>query len=228
MTVSTKVIEMIVTRTDLSYVQIQYGKRLQIAPNFQSLPYCQKNHSAAFIKSHNLLVVWEDDPQKLLTRAQGIQDALVKMIWGDEIARVNDKAIVKSIGVEVADPDEFLSEVEHSLEPPRRLRLWQTCYTSIAITMLTVAIGSGWRQVVIQQYHEPNLLRLLFAVAIPAQAWLSLVILTTFDNNQIALTYPVLLPGCRRKYRTNIRIPDTCANKQQILLRQAPQAPSLR
>jgi hypothetical protein len=178
LTIATEMVGIVLERTDLPYVELQFGKRLQIVPDFKSLPYCQRYHSAAFVRSHETLVVWEDDPQKLLIRAQGISDALVKMIWGDEIVRIDDKAIAKSIGIDT-DVDGSLSDFESRLEPPRRLRLWQTCYTSIAMTMLTVAIGSGWRQVAIQHNGEPNWLRLLFLVAIPAQAWLSLVTLAT-------------------------------------------------
>jgi hypothetical protein len=187
LTVTTEIIGTILERTDLPYVEIQFGKRLQVVPDFESLPYCQRYHSAAFVRSHETVVVWEDDPQKLLTRAQGIQDALLKMIWGNEIARVDETAIVKSIGVD-RDFDGSLSDFGGRQEPPRRLRLWQTCYTSIAMAMLTVAIGSGWRQVAIQHNAEPNWLRLLFIIAIPAQAWLSLVNVATYKDVWIALT----------------------------------------
>jgi hypothetical protein len=175
MTINTRMINLIMSRTYLPYVQIQFGKRIQIVPDFNALPYCQKNHSAAFVASHQRLVVWEDDPQRLLDRAQGIQDALVKMIWGNDLARMTDKTIAKSIGIEMKEYDESLKDYEEHPEQPRKIKLWQSLYAAIAICMLTVTIGSGWRQVAIQQIHDPNWLRLLFLIAIPGQAWLSLV-----------------------------------------------------
>jgi hypothetical protein len=175
MTVNSRTIKLILSRTELPYVQIQSGKRLQVVPDFDALAYCQRYHSAAFVKSHQSLVVWEDDPERLLVRAEGIQDALVKMIWGDELAQVTKKTIEKSVGVDVAECDESWDGSENVKNQQRPLRLWQTVYTSIAILMLTTAIGSGWRQVAIQQVQDPDWLRLLFLISLPGEAWLSLV-----------------------------------------------------
>lgn len=169
-------IKLILERTDLPYVQIQYGQRLQVVPDFSALQYCRKNMQAAFVASHQALVVWEDEPKRLLERAQSIQDALVQMIWGKDLARVTEKAVAKSIGLEAKEYSEEPWDIfDDTPEKPRKLKMWQSVYTSIAILMLTVAVGSGWRQVAIQQIHEPNWLRMLFLIAIPAQAWLSLV-----------------------------------------------------
>jgi hypothetical protein len=175
MTVNSKIIHLILSRTNLPYVQIQSGKRLQIVPDFGALAYCQKNQSAAFIRSHEVLVVWEDDPKKLLDRAQGLQDAIVMMVWGNEVAFATEKAISKSVGKEVSEHDAYLDDFDSSEEGPRKLRVWQAIYTSTAILMLTVAIGSGWREIGIQQVQAPNWLRLLFLITLAPHVWLSLV-----------------------------------------------------
>jgi hypothetical protein len=175
MTVRTKIIHLILSRTDLSYVQIQSGKRLQIIPDFGALAYCQKNQSAAFVRSHQTLVVWEDDPKKLLDRAQGLQDAIIRMVWGNEVAFATERAIAKSVGTEFPDHGTDLDELEDNQEPPRKIRVWQAIYTSTAILMLTVAIGGGWREIGIQQVQAPNWLRLLFLITLPPHVWLSLV-----------------------------------------------------
>jgi hypothetical protein len=175
MTVNSRIIKLILGRTELPYVQIQAGKRLQVVPDFDALPYSQKNQFAAFVSSHQTLVVWEDDPKRLIDRAQGIQDALIKMIGGDEIAHLTSKSIEKSVG---ADMDEYVDSLvghEDVEDHKRPLKMWQPLYTSIAILMLTAAIGSGWRKVAIQQVQDPDWLRLLFIIAIPGQACLSLV-----------------------------------------------------
>lgn len=112
---------------------------------------------------------------KLLNRTQGLQDALVKMIWGNDLAYITDKTTEKNMGVDATEYDEPWDIQDNGKDEPRRLIVWQATYTSIAVAMLTVAIGSGWRQVAIQQIQEPNWLRLLFALAIPGQVWLSLV-----------------------------------------------------
>jgi hypothetical protein len=189
MTVSTKMIKLILSRTELPYVQIQHGKRLQVVPDMASLKFCQKNQSASFVAKEQVLVVWEDDPGSLLERAQGIQDSLVRMIWGNELSRVTDAGIAKTLGIDIYDLDAGFQEFE-SPEEPRPIRLWQTVYTAMAITMLTAAIGSGWRQVAIQQVYNPNWFRMLFALTLPAQGWLALVSSSTTGSLSGPLTRP--------------------------------------
>jgi len=109
---------------------------------------------------------------RLIDRAQGLQDALVNMIWGNTLAYVTDNTTEKNMGI---DADTLSIKEEDDNENPRRVIVFQSAYTSIAICMLTVAIGSGWRQVAVQQVQEPNWLRLLFLIPIPGQVWLSLV-----------------------------------------------------
>ncbi|KAF2029599.1 hypothetical protein EK21DRAFT_101075 [Setomelanomma holmii] len=138
-------------------IRIQHGKQLQVVPDFDALPFCQRNQSAAFIASHRILVVWEDDPMRLVDRAQGIQDALMKMIWA-------------------RSPEDTKKNV-------RRVVLWQAAYTGMAVCMLTTAIGSGWRQIAIQQIQEPNWLRLLCVLPLPGQVWLSLFFFQAIMGN---------------------------------------------
>jgi hypothetical protein len=172
MTVNTRIIKLILSRIDLPYIKIQHGKRLQIIPDFNALPFCQKSQSAAFIASHQMLLVWEDDPMRLLTRTQEIQDALMKVIWGDEIANDTATSAEKSSGVKVTECE---PAAHNGNKGPRRTVMWQSAYTAMAICMLTTATASGWRQIAIQQIQEPNWLRLLFIIALPGQIWLSLV-----------------------------------------------------
>lgn len=176
MTVNTRIIKLLVERSEQPWIQIQANLRLQVIPDLDALPHCQKNQSAAFISSHRMLVVWEDDPKRLLERAQYIEDALVKMIWGNEtIQEINELATGKKPFVDVLEYDEkSIAQLEEA-EGTRLTMMWQTAYTTMTLLLVTVAIGSGWRQVAIQQIQDPNLLRLLFIVCVPAQVWLSWV-----------------------------------------------------
>jgi hypothetical protein len=175
MTVNNNIIHLIISGTELPYVQIQSGKRLQIVPDFGALAYCQKHQSAAFVRSHQTLVVWDDDPDNLLERAQGIQNAIIKMVWGTNIAFANEKTIAKSAGAEVPEFGSDTTDMEGSVEPPRKMRMHQAIYTATATLLLTVTMGAGWRQIGIQQVQAPNWLRLLFILTLVPHFWLSLV-----------------------------------------------------
>jgi len=56
------------------------------------------------------------------------------------------------------------------------MKMWQAAYCGMSILLLTVAIGSGYRQIAIEEFQAPkHWLRLLFLICLPAQVWLSLV-----------------------------------------------------
>jgi hypothetical protein len=175
MTINSRMIKLILGRTDLTYIQIQDGKRVQVVPDYDALPYCQRNQFAAFVTSHQTLVVWEDNPRRLIERSQCVQDALIKTIGGDRFAQITDRSMEKDGGAGAASLDVAMTGLEDAKELTRPVMVHQACYTSVAILMLTAAIGSGWRQVAIQQVQDPDWLRLLFLIALPSQACLALV-----------------------------------------------------
>ncbi|KAF1837671.1 hypothetical protein BDW02DRAFT_107269 [Decorospora gaudefroyi] len=194
MTVNTRVIKYILERTHLPYVQIQSGLRLQVIPDFEALPYCQRGQSAAFIASRGMLVVWQDDPKLLLERAEFIINALMRMMCGAEYGYSADDEMEKVLGknpmVDIQDYDDIFDTGNGQDEKPRELKMWQSAYCGMSILLLTTAIGSGWRQIAIQQIQDPNWLRLLFIVCLPAQVWLSLFFFQAVVGNMAQIFGP--------------------------------------
>ncbi|CAO2650163.1 Nn.00g014550.m01.CDS01 [Neocucurbitaria sp. VM-36] len=183
MTVSSKIIKYLLARAEEPYIQIQPGFRLQIIPNLHFLPHCQKGQSAAFIASHQMLLIWQDDPKLLFQRAQGFQKALEKSIVGGEFGNEDERVVSKLQFADVADYEDNFGIEESTNDKPRKTKLWQAMYTGLTILALTTALGSGWRQVAIQQIHEPNWFRLLFIISVPAQVWLSLFFFQAIVGN---------------------------------------------
>lgn len=179
MTVKTRVISYLLAKSDVSYVEIRPGLRLQVIPNFASLSFCQRGQSAAFVASEQLLVVWQDDAKLLLEKSELLINYMMRMMCGHDYGYSVDEELDivngKSVSYDHPEQDNS-SELDDTHDPtPRKLKIWQSIYTAISILLLTTAIGSGWRKVAIQQIQEPNWLRLLFIICLPAQFWLSLV-----------------------------------------------------
>src|ERR1700710_1976270 len=84
MTVKTDVIETFLRTSQLSYVPYVDGLRIQVLPNISFLSTCKKHHFAAFIQDPGFLVVWHDDPEQVITRAEKIEQHLVSLLWKDE------------------------------------------------------------------------------------------------------------------------------------------------
>ena len=181
MTVNTRVIKLFLKRQDLPYVPLQDGLRLQILPNITYLPTCQKHHFAAFIQDTSILVVWDDEPKHLLARADMIEKQLMAMIWDDNSnSAAYDEKMNKSQTVLVSEVPQEGSDGEGGyedliVEKPRKLVLIQAVLCALTLMLLIAAIGSGWRQIVIELLVDHQVIRLAFAAVVPLQMWLALV-----------------------------------------------------
>ena len=174
MTVNTRVIKLLLAKCDRTYIQLDSGLRLQVIPNLEALPYCAKHQSAAFVASQQILVVWEDDPKKLLDRVNFIQDTLMRMIWENGGAMGLDEKKEPHISVAPAEGGEI--EIEEELEEkPRRPVLIQATLTACTIALVMFALGSGWRHIAVELVVDQNWVRIVFISCMLPQAWLSLV-----------------------------------------------------
>jgi hypothetical protein len=186
MTVNTRVLQLFMAaRPDENFIQIHRTLRLQVVPDLASLPNCQRHQSAAFIANTATLIVWEDEPTRLLERAEYIQDALMKMSWKPEPEDegAEEKGDGKKPFVQIEEYDDPTAEEEADQDKPRETVLWQTIYESMTIVLVVAALGAGWRAVAIEMVQDPNWLRLAFLAALPAQCWLALFFFQALVGN---------------------------------------------
>lgn len=176
MTVNTRVINLFLQNNPSHSVPLSNGLRLQVLPEMSFLPRCQKHHFAAFIADRGQLVVWDDDPRLILTRAQRIEEELMEMIWQDDNEMLDDK----EAGELGEGRLETWEDIERGHNPRRPIMLWQSFQTACCLMLTCIAIGAGWKQIAFEIIVDQNYTRLLFLLIIPAQIWLALV---SFRNN---------------------------------------------
>jgi hypothetical protein len=155
------------------------GLRLQILPDIFALQVCQKHQFAAFVRTHNILIVWDDDANHVLKRVQSIEDQLITMVWKDEMddnesAPPAFSAASSSISLN-ADGSSLERGGEAAVSP--RIVLLQPIPTAITIILLIAAIGSGWRQVALEIKVDHNWMHLAFIVEVSFQYWLALFLM---------------------------------------------------
>jgi hypothetical protein len=195
MTVNTRVIKLILTNTQLSYVQIHEGLRLQVLSNLEQLPYCQKHQSAAFIAQQQYLIVWEDDPTKLLERARYIEDSLIKMVWGGE------KGGFLALGEKTtASTYEWESAYDAENTEKRPTMLIQAFLTAGTLAMILIAIGTGWRHVVVEMGQDPKWIRMAFLGCLIPQFWLGLFFFQAIMGNLAQMVGPTSQVRANSKY----------------------------
>ncbi|KAL9593918.1 MAG: hypothetical protein Q9219_007314 [cf. Caloplaca sp. 3 TL-2023] len=177
MTVSTRVINLIMQRDDLVHIQLKDGLKLQILPNIAFLPTCQKYQNAAFIKDQAILVVWADSPNEIQARAAAIEEQMIYVFsqgmspYGEEVDEKKEEQTVNV--VELPDDGTYGGE-EGYVEKPRPIILTQPLMTAITLILVVAAMGSGWRAMAIEIAVDQSYLRLALLVVVPIQVWLAL------------------------------------------------------
>ena len=215
MTVNTRVIRILLHNNNTPHVEIQEGLRIQVLPDVSYLARCQKHQFAAFIADQGILVVWDDEPRKVLSRVERLETALMDMIWGDGPGSVDDDDKKDSKSFTSTDGN----DLESASEKPRQIFLMQSWLTAATIALTTTAVGAGWRQVAIEVLVDKSFMRLLFVFTLIPQFWLALVRCLQEDKNLMHTnSRPVLLSSARGKYRPDHRSHKPNEPKHKILL----------
>lgn len=181
MTVSTPVTRTILegmAQKELGYVPIPNGLRVQVLKTMSDLPQCQVHHFAAFIEDLMILVVWDDDPELLLQRAETLEESFVTMIWvgGGEIAEEDGNGDPKALpgkGIDAADPR--MLEAGKVGQERRPVRIVSSIIVALTICLATTCMGFGWRRLAIECKVDRHFPRLVLVLLAPVQLFFSMV-----------------------------------------------------
>ncbi|KAI0144157.1 glycosyl transferase family group 2-domain-containing protein [Hypoxylon sp. NC0597] len=197
MTVNTRVINVILAsrRTTYEYIPLSDGLRLQVLPSMRELPRCQKHHFAAFIQDLQILVVWDDDPKKLLARADVLERQLMKMIWGpgdeedkqeEEKEDDNEKGQGVEVGVTGVDLEAAPSEAER-----RATKLSSSCIVSLTLALCISCMGLGLRSLAYEVETDGSYVRLALIAVIPVEMWVALFFFQSIITNLFETFGPI-------------------------------------
>lgn len=182
MTVSTPVTRTILESMmyeKLNYVPMPNGLRVQVLKTFSDLPRCQIHHFAAFLEDLMILVVWDDDPEHLLQRAENLEENVVKMIWGDEQdqaaenAKKEDPKAQADDETEVTDPGTL--EAGTAGQERRPVRIVSSIIVACTICLAVTCMGFGWRRLAMECKVDKNFVRLALLALAPVQLFFSMV-----------------------------------------------------
>lgn len=183
MTVNTRVINLVLERTDLVTVDLHNGLHVQILPSIRFLGGCQRHQNAAFIKDQSVLVVWADSPIEIINRAKKIESQMM-VVFARGLDPYDEKNQIKegsavTVSEKPADgsnsDEDGIAREDGLLEPPRKIVLNQAVLTGLTLILIVAALGSGWRQVAIEITVDHQYIRLAFILVVPLQIWLALV-----------------------------------------------------
>ena len=178
MTVNTPVVRSILVslqrESDFDYVPLPEGLRVQILDTITDLPRAQLHHFAAFIMDTQLLVIWDDEPENLMARADNLEMQLVKMVWSgndyDESDAPDEKA--PPYVATVADVDGLEGQMAKDTRP---IMLQSSLLVGVTMALSIACLGLGWRALVLQAWVDGGYLRFALIIVSPLYWFISLV-----------------------------------------------------
>jgi len=206
MTVNTRVINVILAsrRTSYDYIPLPDGLRLQVLPSMRELPRCQKHHFAAFIQDLQILVVWDDEPKKVLARAEALERQLMKMIWGsgDQEEDEAEGEGEKGQGIEIDETPVDLEAAANS--PDRRIKLTSAFTVALTLALSLSTIGIGYRALALEIATDKSFIRLALIVVSPLQVWVGYFFFQTIIINFFEIFGPISAVASNSKFYSGV------------------------
>lgn len=222
---------------DTPSVPLADGRRIQVLKDIYALSRCKKHHFAAFICDPPQLIVWHDDPEGLISRAEQIESLLVAMLWRDDnmlesravspafpgsdwpgsSGLPNLKQTMRIKEKEVSEPQEAGADEEMVFyDGPRKTLIYQSILIGIVGMLIVAAIGVGWRKVAIEVKVDHNYMRFAFAAVFPAQVWLGWFFFQTLVTGVSQMIGPVNQILSNSRSYSGIRSKRLNADKQSL------------
>lgn len=174
LTVNSRVIQTFVQFSP-GAVSIPLGKglRVQILPCIDDLPKARKNQGAAFLAAEQLLLVWDDDPNNIFSRAVAIEDELMTLVWkAGEAEETEESEKTKGPAVVETELDEETGEYKPENRPTN---LINSVLVGLTMIIILAMLGMCFRVIAIQVLVDNSWTRLAFLAMTPIQVFFTLV-----------------------------------------------------
>lgn len=182
MTVSTPVTRTIIESmayVEMDYVPMPSGLRIQVLKTMSDLQRCHLHQFAAFLEDLMILVVWDDDAEHLLQRAEDLEANFVEMTWGEgvEASEVDDEDDKEEASRNECanDSDPRQLEAGTTKEDRRPVRLENAAIVAFTLCLAIVCISLGWKALAVECMVDGTYTRLVLAAFGPMQFFISLV-----------------------------------------------------
>lgn len=178
MTVNTPVVSAILRNLKthkVCFVPLSDGLHVQVLKTMNDLPRCQLHHFAAFIEDTEILVVWDDDPEQLLQRAEKLEGKLMELIWEGENTEESESTKKKRVAQEAVhelDPNALEKALS---EEKRPVRLESASMVACTLALCLSCVGLGFRNIALGIAIDGNYSVIALIAAVPAQFFVSLV-----------------------------------------------------
>ncbi|KAH8717088.1 glycosyl transferase family group 2-domain-containing protein [Phaeosphaeriaceae sp. PMI808] len=200
LTVNSRVIQTFIEWSpEATDVPLGNGLRVQVLPCVDDLPKARKNQCAAFLAAESLLVVWDDDPTKVVERATAIEDELMNLVW---------KANETADGEPASENEKTPQVVENDTDPEtgmtmpdkRPTHIFNSLQVAITLMLIITIMSLGYKQLAFQILVDKGWLRLAFLVMTPVLIFFSLFFCQVIVTNVAQCFGPIRQMQTNSKY----------------------------
>jgi hypothetical protein len=178
MTINTHVVQIFVASQPGNFASLHGGLAVQILPDISHLSRALKHQFAAFIRDKRMLVVWDDDPEKIIEHTVRLESLLMATIWnnGANYADEEKNLTLQNVDV-VTEKMTALERLENGNggDEPRRSQLLSPFIVACTLILIVGSLGLGYRKLAMEVSLTGNYTRLALIVVFPFLFFLGLV-----------------------------------------------------
>ncbi|PBP17975.1 hypothetical protein BUE80_DR011338 [Diplocarpon rosae] len=194
MTVKTPTIQLFLSIQHTEQAALRNGWAIQILPSLPDLPRSLKHQCAAFIRSQECLVVWDDEPDHLIRRVANLESQILTTIWsGDDTDALHEKngdAMVDVTSTTAPASDNgYDIEVQPGEERP--IILWSPAMVAGTLVLIMAALGLGLRALAMESAVDGTYLRWALCATLPVLFFMGLFIMQTIIGCLMQMLGPV-------------------------------------
>ncbi|KAH7633790.1 glycosyl transferase family group 2-domain-containing protein [Sordaria sp. MPI-SDFR-AT-0083] len=203
MTINTHVVRTILNGIsrrggDINFVPLPDGLRVQILRTMSDLPKSQLHQFAAFIDDAKILVVWADEPEKILSWAEDLEKKLIELIWSTNNDADDEEADEK--GNVTTNVQEVDGNVLEQANEQRPVRLESAFIVALTMALCVACLGLGWRALAYEASVDGTYIRFALLAVSPIQLFVSLFFFQTLAGNLFQVFGPISSIDNNSKY----------------------------
>ncbi|WYZ40512.1 hypothetical protein EsH8_IV_000853 [Colletotrichum jinshuiense] len=197
MTVNTPVIQSIIhgimnASEPMDSIPLSGGLQLQVLQRMTDLPRCQKHHFAAFVLDPPLLIVWDDDANRVNARAENLEHMIISYIWrnenGEEEEGDEKNEKHTAVTVEELSPAALEEALKAEVRP---VRLTSSIIVALALGLSVTCMGLGYRNLALQSAVDGSFIRWALVVVTPLTIFISLFFFLSIAGNVFQIFGPI-------------------------------------
>lgn len=158
-------------KNETGRVCLRSGLQIQMIPSIRDLKLAQKHQCAAFVQDEAYVLIWDDDPNKIIERAADLENQLVAVTWRSATG-VYPKDEKRRRASDVTTQDALL---EAGGVEKRQNTYINSVITALTLILSFAIIGMGLRVLVQEVTVDGTYRRLAVLAYTPIQFVISLV-----------------------------------------------------